>query len=150
MVEGEAQLEAELAVIRAQAEALLQDAEQVDRPRTSASAPIAAAMSCPTSSPAASRRLERIRAVKQVLEDEAREHEQAGRAELHAQGKHPRRPPGGRDPFAPRPREQRNFTDPESKIIRPPTAPFSSASTAGDRRLKGAGDRGGRALRSSA
>jgi hypothetical protein len=34
------------------------------------------------------------------------------------QGKTPRKPPGGRDPFAPKPKAQRNFTDPDSKIMK--------------------------------
>jgi hypothetical protein len=42
----------------------------------------------------------------------------ARRAELQAQGKSPRRPPNGRDPFKPKPGAQRNFTDPDSKIMK--------------------------------
>jgi hypothetical protein len=37
---------------------------------------------------------------------------------MAAQGKRPRRPPNGRDPFKPKPTAQRNFTDPESKIMK--------------------------------
>lgn len=46
------------------------------------------------------------------------ERERARRAELAAQGKRPRRPPKGRDPFLPKPGAQRNFTDPDSKIMK--------------------------------
>jgi hypothetical protein len=49
-------------------------------------------------------RLERIREAKQALEAEAREAQTARRAELQEQGKKPRRPPNGRDPFAPTPK----------------------------------------------
>jgi hypothetical protein len=53
-----------------------------------------------------------------ALETEAREAEQQRRAQMAAEGKKPRQPPGGRDPFAPKPKPQRNFTDPESKIMK--------------------------------
>jgi len=63
-------------------------------------------------------RLARIREAKQALEAEAAEREAARRAELETQGKTPRRPRGGRDPYAPKPSAQRNFTDPDSKIMK--------------------------------
>src|SRR3989304_3757631 len=63
-------------------------------------------------------RLARIREAKRALEAEAAEREAARRAELEAQGKKPRRPPNGRDPFTPKPGAQRNFTDPDSKIMK--------------------------------
>jgi IS5 family transposase len=52
------------------------------------------------------------------LEDEARERETARRAELEAEGRTPRPPRDGRDPFKPKPTAQRNFTDPESRIMK--------------------------------
>jgi hypothetical protein len=52
------------------------------------------------------------------LEAQAAECEEARRAEMRAQGKKPRQPPNGRDPFKPKPGAQRNFTDPESKIMK--------------------------------
>jgi hypothetical protein len=63
-------------------------------------------------------RLEAIREAKQALEDEARERETARRAKLEAEGRKPRPPRDGRDPYAPKPTAQRNFTDPESKIMK--------------------------------
>jgi hypothetical protein len=63
-------------------------------------------------------RLAVIREAKAALEAEAAEREGARRAEMQAQGKKPRRPPNGRDPFAPKPTAQRNFTDPESRIMK--------------------------------
>jgi hypothetical protein len=63
-------------------------------------------------------RLEAIREAKQALEDEAKERESARRAKLDAAGKKPRPPRDGRDPYAPKPTAQRNFTDPESKIMK--------------------------------
>src|SRR3990172_817833 len=63
-------------------------------------------------------RLARIREAKQALEAEAVEREAARCAELEARGKASRGPRDGRDPYAPKPSAQRNFTDPESKIMK--------------------------------
>jgi len=41
--------------------------------------------------------------------------ESARRAELEAQGRKPRRPPTGRDPFKPKPGAQRRLPDPRSR-----------------------------------
>ena len=67
------------------------------------------------------------------------------------QGKKPRRPRDGRDPFAPKPTAQRNFTDPESKIMKTSDGSFHqcyNGQAIVDAR--GAGDRRGRALRPGA
>ena len=69
-------------------------------------------------------RLKRIREAKATLEAEAREREEARRAEMAAEARVPRRPPRGRDPFAPKPAEQRNFTDPDSKIMKTSSGAF--------------------------
>ena len=37
---------------------------------------------------------------------------------MRVEGREPRNPPGGRDPFAPKPKAQRNFTDPDSRIMK--------------------------------
>ncbi|HMJ36725.1 MAG TPA: transposase, partial [Baekduia sp.] len=37
---------------------------------------------------------------------------------MRAEGREPRTPRNGRDPFKPKPRAQRNFTDPESRIMK--------------------------------
>src|SRR3954470_1310054 len=44
--------------------------------------------------------------------------EEARRVAMAEQGKKPRNPPGGRDPFKPKPKAQRNFTDPDSRIMK--------------------------------
>ena len=59
-----------------------------------------------------------IRETKQALEAEAFERETKRRAELEAEGKKPRPPRDGRDPFKPKPTAQRNFTDPASRIMK--------------------------------
>jgi IS5 family transposase len=63
-------------------------------------------------------RLAKLREAKAALEAEAKEREQARRAEMEAEGRKPRAGKDGRDPFAPKPTAQRNFTDPDSKIMK--------------------------------
>jgi len=118
MVKAEAQLEAEIAAIRANVRALLEEAAAVDAEEDELYGPDRRGDELPEELHRREQRLQRIREAKQALEAEAAEREAARRAELEAQGKKPRRPPKGRDPFAPKPGAQRNFTDPESKIMK--------------------------------
>jgi transposase/IS5 family transposase len=140
MVKKETQLEAEIAAIRANVAALLSEAEQVDaeederfgpdrrgdelpeelQRREQRLAKIKEAKEALEAEELQRReqRLAKIKEAKEALEGEAREAETARRAELEAQGKQPRAPRDGRDPFAPKPTAQRNFTDPESKIMK--------------------------------
>ena len=118
MVKAEAQLEAEIAAIRANVRALLGEAEAVDAEEDERYGLDRRGDELPEELQRREQRLARIREAKQALEDEAAEREAARRAEREAQGKTPRRPPNGRDPFKPKPGAQRNFTDPESKIMK--------------------------------
>jgi len=118
MVKAEAQLEAEISALRANVRALLEEAEAVDAAEDERYGPDRRGDELPEELQRREQRLARIREAKQALEAEAAEREAARRAELQAQGKTPRRPPNGRDPFKPRPGAQRNFTDPESKIMK--------------------------------
>jgi len=118
MVKAEAQLEAEIAAIRANAKALLDDAEAVDAAEDERFGLDRRGDELPEELQRREGRLARIREAKAALEAEAAEAETARRAELEAQGKTPRRPPNGRDPFKPKPGAQRNFTDPESRIMK--------------------------------
>ena len=118
MANKEAQLEAEIAAIRANAQALLEDAEQVDADENERFGADRRGDELPEELQRREDRLARIREAKQALEDEAREAETARRAEMTEQGKTPRQPPDGRDPFASKPKAQRNFTDPDSKIMK--------------------------------
>jgi transposase len=118
MVAKEAQLEAEIAAIRANARALLADAERLDAEEDERFGADRRGDELPDDLKRREQRLARIREAKQALEDQAREAETARRAELAEQGKTPRQPPNGRDPFAPKPKAQRNFTDPDSKIMK--------------------------------
>jgi transposase len=117
MVKTEARLEAEIAVIRANVRALLAEAETVDAAEDELYGPDGRGDELPEELQRREQRLARIREAKQALEAEAAERESARRGELAEQGKRPRRPPNGRDPFEPKPGALRNFTDPESRIM---------------------------------
>jgi transposase len=118
MVKAEAQLDAELAVLRANVRALLEEAEAVDAEEDERYGRDRRGDELPEELRRREQRLAKIREAKQALEEEARAAETARRVELEGEGRKPRRPPTGRDPFKPRPRAQRNFTDPESKIMK--------------------------------
>src|SRR6266496_560660 len=117
MVKAEAQLEAEISALRTNVRALLEEAEAVDAEEDERYGP-GRGDELPEELQRREQRLARISEAKLALEAEAAEREQARRAELAEQGKKPRRPPNGRDPYAPKPRAQRNFTDPESKVMK--------------------------------
>jgi len=118
MVSKETQLEAEIAQLRRNVQALLDEAERVDAEEDERFGPENRGDELPPELQRRESRLAKIREAKEALERQAREAETARRAELAAHGKKPRRPPGGRDPFKPKPKAQRNFTDPESKIMK--------------------------------
>ena len=117
MLDREAELEAEIAALREQVDAVLADARATDEAED-AEYGDRRGDELPAELQRREDRLARIREAKRALEAEAKAAEQARRAEMRAQGKTPRRPPGGRDPFAPKPKAQRNFTDPASKIMK--------------------------------
>ena len=118
MVKKEKELEDEIAAIRANAQALLADAERVDAQEDERYGPDCRGDELPEELQRREQRLAKIREAKTALEEQAAERERARRAELGKQGKKPRRTRDGRDPFAPKPTAQRNFTDPESKIMK--------------------------------
>lgn len=118
MVSKETQLETEIAQLRRNVRGLLEEAERVDAEEDERFGPESRGDELPKELQRRESRLAKIREAKEALERQAREAETARRAELAADGKKPRRPPGGRDPFAPKPKAQRNFTDPESKIMK--------------------------------
>jgi transposase len=118
MVKKETELEREIAALRKNVDALLHDAELLDAEEDERFGPDRRGDELPQELQCREGRLERIREAKAALEAQAAEREAARRAELQAQGKQPRAPRDGRDPFAPKPTAQRNFTDPESKIMK--------------------------------
>jgi transposase len=118
MVKKEVELETEIAALRKQVDRLLADAEATDQAEDAAFGADRRGDELPAELQRREDRLARIREAKEALEAEAREAETQRRAEMAEQGKTPRTPPGGRDPFAPKPRSQRNFTDPDSRIMK--------------------------------
>ncbi len=118
MIKSEAQLEAEIDAMRANAKALLAEAEQADAAEDKRFGAERRGDELPAELQRREGRLAKIREAKAALEAEAAERETARRAEMQAEGKTPRQPPGGRDPFKPKPKAQRNFTDPDSKIMK--------------------------------
>ena len=118
MVKTEARLEAEIAELRGNVRVLLEEAEAVDAEEDERYGPDRRGDELPEELRRREQRLAKIREAKQALEDEARAAETARRGELEQEGKKPRQPPNGRDPFKPKPKAQRNFTDPESRIMK--------------------------------
>ena len=118
MVKKEGELDAEIAAIRAQVDKLLADAEATDMAEDEAFGVDRRGDELPAELQRREDRLARIREAKEALEAEAEAAETVRRAEMAEQGKTPRNPPGGRDPFKPKPKAQRNFTDPDSRIMK--------------------------------
>ena len=118
MLAKESELEAEIAALRAQVDALLADAAATDAAEDAQFGVDRRGDELPAELQRREHRLQVIREAKEALEAEAEAAEQARRAAMAEQGRKPRNPPGGRDPFKPKPKTQRNFTDPDSKIMK--------------------------------
>jgi hypothetical protein len=114
----ESQLEAEVAGLRARARALLAEAEATDAVEDELYGADVRGDELPAELARRETRLAKLREAKAALEAEATEREQGRRDAMRAEGRQPREPPGGRDAFAPKPTAQRNFTDPDSKIMK--------------------------------
>jgi len=72
-------------------------------------------------------RLQKIREAKAALEEQAREKAAEHAAKLEAEGRTPRKDP---DEAVPKPKDQRNFTDPESKIMKTSNKGFDQCGNA--------------------
>jgi transposase len=118
MGRAEAELEAEIAAIQAQAEAMLCDAEATDQAEDERYGPDLRGDELPEGLARRESRLQRIRAAKAALEAEEAERERARHAAAAAEGRKLRKPHPDEQPPAPKPTAQRNFTDPESKIMK--------------------------------
>jgi len=118
MGKAEAQLEAEIAAIEEQAAAILADAEATDRAEDARYGPDRRGDELPAELARRESRLARIREAKAALEAEERERERARQAQMREEGREPRKPDPDDEPPAPKPTAQRNFTDPESKIMK--------------------------------
>jgi transposase len=118
MGKAEAQLEAEIAAIEEQAAAILADAEATDQAEDARYGPDRRGDELPAELARRESRLARIREAKAALEAEEQERERARQAQMREQGREPRKPDPDTEPPAPKPTAQRNFTDPESKIMK--------------------------------
>ena len=118
MTKKESELEGEIAALRARAKALLEEAQATDEAEDELYGPDCRGDELPEELVRRESRLAKLKEAKAELEAEARERETARREQMQAEGRQPREPREGRDPFAPKPKAQRNFTDPESKIMK--------------------------------
>lgn len=118
MVRAEAELDAEIAALRERVGALLQDAEATDAAEDERFGPDRRGDELPEELTRRQSRLERIRKAKAALEAEEAEREHARHEQAQAEGRKLRRPHPDDEPPAPKPTAQRNFTDPESKIMK--------------------------------
>ncbi|MCA1701364.1 MAG: transposase, partial [Actinobacteria bacterium] len=113
-----AKLDGEIAEIQERMQALLGDAEAVDVAEDEQYGPDRRGDELPAELKRREDRLVVIREAQADLEAEALEAETERRAQMAAEDKTPRAPRDGRDPFEPKPKAQRNFTDPESRIMK--------------------------------
>ena len=111
-------LEAEIAELTARMAALLAEGEATDAAEDELHGPDLRGDELPAELARRGSRLAKIKEAMAALETEARERESSRREKMDAEGKTPRAPRDGRDPFAPKPKAQRNFTDPDSKIMK--------------------------------
>jgi hypothetical protein len=127
MTKKQSQLEAEIAGLRARARALLEEAEATDAAEDELYGADMRGDELPAELARRETRLAVLREAKAALEGEAKEREQERRAAMRAEGREPRDPPDGRDAFAPKPTAQRNFTDPDSRIMKASDGAFHQA-----------------------
>jgi transposase len=118
MVKKETELDVEIAALRAQVQDVLADAAATDAAEDAQFGADRRGDELPDELQRRESRLAVIREAKEALEAETNAAEEARRAEMAEEGRQPRTPPSGRDPFKPKPKAQRNFTDPESKIMK--------------------------------
>lgn len=111
------QLEAEIAELQARMAGLLAESEAVDAAEDAQHGD-RRGDELPGELARRETRLAKIREAMAALEAQALEAETERRARMAADGKTPRAARDGRDPFAPKPKAQRNFTDPDSKIMK--------------------------------
>jgi transposase len=113
-----AQLEAEIVELQARMTGLLTESEAVDAAEDAQHGPDRRGDELPAELARRQTRLVKIREAMAALQTEALEAETERRARMAEEAKTPRAPRDGRDAFAPKPKAQRNFTDPDSKIMK--------------------------------
>jgi transposase len=118
MTKAEAALEAEIEAMRAAAAELLVGAEATDQAEDERYGPDRRGDELPAELARRESRLAKIRAAKAAIEAEETERERARHAAAEAEGRKLRKPHPDDQAPAPKPTAQRNFTDPESKIMK--------------------------------
>jgi transposase len=118
MGKAEAELEAEIQAIEARAKAMLEDAEATDQAEDARYGPDRRGDELPDELARRKSRLKRIQEAKAALEAEEAERERARHEQAAAEGPKLRKPHPDDEPPTPKPTAQRNFTDPESKIMK--------------------------------
>ncbi len=112
MVRAEAVLNAETRQLREIADRILAAAAAVDAAEDALYGPENRGDELPPELQDREARLAFLRKAKAALEAEAEAAETARREQMRAEGREPRTPPDGRDPFKPRPRAQRKLHRP--------------------------------------
>jgi hypothetical protein len=120
MTQEEQRLEAEIA-------ALLEQAQQADEREDAQFGPGQRGDELPAELARREQRLAKIREAKQALEAEARQQAAESAEQLRAKGGTPRKDP---EEAVPQPKAQRNFTDPESKIMKTSNKGFDQCGNA--------------------
>lgn len=120
MTQEEQRLEAEIA-------ALLEQAQQADEREDEQFGPGQRGDELPAELARREQRLAKIREAKQALEAEARQKAAESAEQLRAKGGTPRKDP---EEAVPQPKAQRNFTDPESKIMKTSNKGFDQCGNA--------------------
>jgi transposase len=118
MTKAESELEAEIAELRARARALLKEAERVDVAEDERFGADNRGDELPEELARRESRLARLREAKAALQAEEDERERARHAAAEAEGRKLRKPHPDDESPTPKPTAQRNFTDPESKIMK--------------------------------
>ncbi len=118
MLKAEADLDAETRELRRIADRVLAEAAAVDAAEDELFGPDNRGDELPPELRRREDRLAFLRKAKAALEAEAEQAETDRREQMRAEGREPRDSPNRRDPFKPRPRAQRNFTDPDSRIMK--------------------------------
>jgi transposase len=118
MAKAEAALEAEIEAMRAAAAELLEGAEATDQAEDERYGPDRRGDELPDELAGRESRLQRIREAKAALEAQEAQRERARHAQAATEGRTLRKPHPDEHPPAPKPTAQRNFTDPDSKIMK--------------------------------
>jgi transposase len=118
MAKAEGEIAAEIEAMRATAAELLEGAEAIDQAEDERYGPDRRGDELPDELARRESRLAKIREAKAALEAQEAQRERARHAQADAEGRKLRKPHPDDEPPQPKPSAQRNFTDPDSKIMK--------------------------------